>query len=88
MFRGIGKKIMQLAQIYALVVPAVTVIAALVLIGSGSRFVWLCVLAGAFLSLFAWPMYGFGQLVQDVHDMRLERGDAAAVIPADDLPHL
>ncbi len=88
MFRGIGKKIMLLAKMYALVVLAVTLIAALVLIGSGSRFVWLCLLAGAFLFILAWPMYGFGQLVQDVHDMRLERGDAAAVIPADDLPHL
>ncbi len=88
MFRGIGKKIMLLAQIYALVVLAVTFIVALVLIGSGSRLVWLCLLAGVFLFMLSWPLYGFGQLVQDVHDMRLERGDASAVIPADDLPHL
>ncbi len=88
MFRGIGKKIMLLARIYALAVLAVTVIAALVLIGTGSRFVWLCLLIGALLFVLAWPMYGFGQLVQDVHDMRLALGETSAVIPADDLPHL
>lgn len=88
MFRGIGKKIMLLAQIYVIAVPVVTLIAMLVLIEAGSKLVWLCLLAGVFLFTLAWPMYGFGQFVQDVHDMRLDRGDAAAVIPADDLPHL
>ncbi len=88
MFRGIGKKIMLLARVYALAVLAVTLIVALVLIGSGSKLVWLCLLAGALLFVLAWPMYGFGQLVQDVHDMRLALGETSAVIPADDLPHL
>lgn len=88
MFRGIGKKIMLLAQLYVIAVPVATLIAALLLVDAGVKLVWLCLLAGVFLFTLAWPMYGFGQLVQDVHDMRLERGEAAAVIPADDLPHL
>ena len=38
------------------------------------------------LTLLAWPLYGFGQLVQDVHDLRL--GDGSMNIHGDDLPQL
>lgn len=86
MFRDIGKKIMLLAEIYALAVLGVTAVVLLVMLSSGSRYAWLCLLAGVLLFILAWPLYGFGQLVQDVHDMHLSLGHAN--IQEDDLPHL
>ena len=85
MFNEIGKKIKLIAEIYAAVMPALTLLAVVLTLFRGGN-VLPYIFAGVPCTLLAWPMYGFGQLVQDVHDLRL--GDGSMNIHGDDLPQL
>lgn len=86
MFRNIGDKIKLLAKIYACVSPVVVVVAALSLISTGSAIALAFLVGGVLLFSLAWPLYGFGQLVQDVHGSRDEGGRMN--LQEDDLPNL
>lgn len=86
MFSYIGKKIMRLAKLCVFAMPAVTLLVFFVMLSTGSRYIWLCLFVGVLLSILAWPLYGFGQLVQDVHDLHLSLGHSN--LREDDLPHL
>lgn len=80
-FGDIGKKIKLLAKFLFVAAPVITL---LVIISGGS--VWPCVIAGVSVFLSSWLIYGFGQLVQDIHDIRL--GDKRLNNHDDELPRL
>ena len=85
MFNEIGKKIKLTARIYAAAMPVLTLFAVgFTALRGGSVLPY--IFAGVPCTLLAWPLYGFGQLVQDVHDLRL--GDGSMNIHGDDLPQL
>lgn len=86
MFHEIGKKLMLIGKVCAFAFPALTLIVSFSLLLSGSTGVWLSLAAGALLSLGAWVLVGFGQLVQDVHDLRTASAHINA--PEDELPNL
>ena len=85
MFNEIGIRIKLIAEIYAAAMPALTLLAVVITAIRGAN-VLPYLFAGVPCTLLAWPMYGFGQLVQDVHDLRL--GDGSMNIHGDDLPQL
>lgn len=70
MFNEIGKKIKLIAEIIAVLMPCITIAAVGSAIAGGSS-PWAFIFAGVFCTLMAWPLYGFGQLVQDVHNISL-----------------
>lgn len=70
MFADIGKKIMTLAKVCAVldIIAAVILVLAGLVMGNVMVLLWALVLAA--LALNTWPLYGFGQLVEDVRKLR------------------
>lgn len=85
MFNEIGEKIMRVSRLLVVLVPLLTVISAIAA-GLNGDSVWLRLLVGAAAFIGIWPLYGFGQLVQDVHDIRL--GDRRINLRDEELPRL
>ena len=73
MYNNVGKKIMVLAQILGWVGLIAGIITWIVLLSNYEKVGgWLSLLGGILSFVFSWFMYGFGQLVQDVHDKSVQ----------------
>ena len=91
MFKNVGNKIMILAKVLAWVYVIGGVIAGIVLAATVSEEFILFAPAGLVLVPFCWLIYGFGQLVQDVHSGRQNAPAPAPNKPevvSDELPDL
>lgn len=44
------------------------------------------ILIGVFAVIMCWPLYGFGQIVDDVHKMT--KGDVVETVKTEDIPEL
>ena len=83
MYNNVGEKIKKVAIICAWIDCTVCIIAALISFSDGEQIRWLFLL-GAFLSfVLSWPLYGFGQLIDDVSVIRQQLVGTA---PANDPP--
>ena len=101
MYSEVGKKIMGLAKICGWICLIACVLTWLILVTNGYEdwygdhvyiteddvFGWAALIFGVLSFIASWPLYGFGQLIDDVHSMRKE-ADAPAVLPNDELPDL
>lgn len=87
MYKDVGKKIMKIAQWSSLVISILAWLAMIYWIIEG-YFAGVLVCAGisAFVTVASWPIYGFGQLVDDIHAMRTQA--AEPVTQNDELPEL
>ncbi len=70
MYNNVGKKIMVLAQIFGWVCFAAGFITCVAMVASDNMFGWIALGGGVVLLFSTWLLYGFGQLVQDVHEMK------------------
>lgn len=91
MYKNVGKKIMVLAQVCGWLLLVAGAIAWLYFLCNGysrdDSIGWIYLLAGVVGFVFSWPLYGFGQMVDDVHTMR--NGAAKPVeVPSEELPEL
>ena len=86
MFDDIGKKIMHIARLSLVAFPVISLILFFVLLALAVPGSWLCLPVGLLLTLSCFPLYGFGQLVQDVHEIRT--GSSTISVQTDDLPSL
>lgn len=87
MYNNVGKKIMKIAQWYSLVMNIICFIAAIACISNEEYTAALIAVAvGALTTVASWPVYGFGQLVDDVHALRGQ--SAEPVVQNDELPEL
>lgn len=84
MFNEIGKKIKLIARILVFAAPVISLIGAITASGYGEN-PWHYIISGVLAMFLTWPLYGFGQLVQDVHDLRL---GGSMNIHDEDLPKL
>ena len=86
MYENIGNKLMLMAKLCLVAFPVVTLVLFFVLLAYSVPGSWVCLPVGLLLTLSCFPLYGFGQLVQDVHEIRT----TSSTIPAseDDLPSL
>ena len=95
MFDNVGGKIKTLAAVLGWIDLIAGFIVALAF-WTGEMGFWtgmIPLLAGAILFAASWPLYGFGQLVEDVSTLRqrAEHGAAKSSVPAEtfgDLPEL
>ncbi len=72
MYNNVGKKIMVLAQILGWVGLIAGIITWIVLLINDEKLGgWLSLVGGVLSFVFSWFMYGFGQLVQDVHEGKM-----------------
>ena len=86
LFDNIGKKLMRMARLCLIAFPVIALLLFFLLLALSVPGSWLCLPVGLLLTLSAFPLYGFGQLVQDVHDIRTTSSTIPA--PKDDLPTL
>ena len=86
MFEDIGKKLMRTAKLCLLIFPVVMLILFIVLLALSVPGSWLCIPIGLLLTLSCYALCGFGQLVQDVHEIRT--GSSTIFMQEDDLPRL
>ena len=87
MYNNVGKKIMKIAQWSSLVMNVICFIAAIAWISEEIYAgVLIAVAVGALSTVASWPLYGFGQLVDDVHAMRNQSAEPAA--QNEELPEL
>ena len=90
MYSNVGKKIMDLATICGWITFVCGVLIWLGYIADGSSYnnsvgwIWLGVGVAGFIS--SWPLYGFGQIVDDIHAMRNQA--PASATQNDELPEL
>ena len=101
MYSEVGKKIMGLAKICGWICLIASVLTWLILITNGYEdwyggrtyiteddvFGWAALIFGVLSFISSWPLYGFGQLIDDVHSMRKE-ANAPVALPNDELPDL
>ena len=70
MYNNVGKKIMELAQIIGWLCFVAGIIAGIILLATGKQIGW-AVLGGGVVELVSsFFLYGFGQLVNDIHEMK------------------
>lgn len=93
MYTKIGKKIQKLAEvcgILCLIVSAFALLFALALVSNAAEIAisaFSVVISGVVGFIGSWPLYGFGQLVEDVSALR-KRSESPAEIASDELPEL
>ena len=91
MYANIGKKIMALTKICSWVTIVCSVIIWLIILADGNAdnntVAWIWLGVGILYFISSWTVYGFGQLIDDVHAMRI-KSDIAAVVSNDELPEL
>jgi hypothetical protein len=87
MYKDIGKKIMKIAQWGSLVINGIALLASIGWCAEGLvEGALLCCGISVFCTLASWPLYGFGQLVDDIHAMRGQSAEPTA--QNDELPEL
>ena len=87
MYKDIGKKIMKLAQVGSLVMNVLALIGTIAWAVEGVfGGVLICAGISLLTTVASWPLYGFGQLVDDVHAMREQSAEPA--VQNDELPEL
>lgn len=70
MYKNVGEKIMALSQALGWLGLVAGIIIWIVLLINGNQLGWIS-LGGGVVSLFSsWFFYGFGQLVQDIHEQK------------------
>lgn len=69
MFKNVGKKIMTLAKVLTILDLVGAIIIGIAFDEGFLGFIY-GILIGVFAVIMCWPIYGFGQLVDDVHAMR------------------
>lgn len=91
MYSEVGKKIMALAKVCGWIVLISCALIWLVILGNGDPYdntlAWVALGVGVIYFISSWPLYGFGQLIDDVHAMR-ERSSEPVATPNDELPDL
>ncbi len=93
LYTNIGKKLRTLAMVcggIGIVCMAVGIVVELLTFFDSFNGVLLlsCGLSGLLALLSSWPLYAFGQLVDDVHQMAGNGAVQNTAAPADDLPEL
>ena len=98
MFENIGGKIKSFAQAWCWIILIGSVIAWIILLsdgGAGEWLPWIVLLSGLAIVPSTWIIYGFGQLVEDTHDLsndvrtlRNQSNEPIAVVEDDELPEL
>lgn len=100
MFDNVGRKIMTLAKVIGILgIVAMCVSAILFLVGLFDDELLLILGAigvgsGLVLLVSSWPIYAFGQITEDVRDLRQdvyeikERSDAGETVVSDELPEI
>lgn len=89
MYKDIGKKIMLLAVAFGWIIGIASGIAACYFFYEYDILLGVITLVTAIVSiLMTWPLYGFGQLVDDVHAMRHAPKQETAPVQSDELPEL
>ena len=89
LFNDIGDKIKSFAKAWGWLLLICTIIAWLVLLidrGADEWLPWIVLVSGIACIPSSWVLYGFGQLVDDVHSMRSQSAESAA--QNDELPEL
>lgn len=74
----VGKK--ELAQIIGWLCFVAGIIAGIILLATGEQIGWAVLGSGVVVLFSCWFIYGFGQLVHDVHEIK-EKGPASAAVP-------
>ncbi len=100
MYNNVGKKIMVLAQVLGWVGLIAGIITWIVLLSNYEKLGgWLSLIGGVLSFVFSWFMYGFGQLVQDIHEGKMNapngssdekkiEQNAPQTVVSDELPDL
>ena len=98
MFENIGGKIKGFAQAWCWIILIGSVIAWIILLsdwGADEWLPWIVLLSGLAIVPSALVIYGFGQLVEDAHDLsddvralRNQSNEPIAVVEDDELPEL
>lgn len=90
MYSQVGKKIMTLAKVCGWISLICGIIAMVINFTDynyyNNAIGWISLAVGVVGLVLSWPMYGFGQLVDDVHAMRNHSSESA--VNNDDLPEL
>ena len=86
MFNNVGKKIMTLAKVLAILDLIGAIVIGIAFDEGFLGFVY-GILIGVFAAIMCWPLYGFGQIVDDVHSMRNGENVTSKNI-ADEIPEL
>lgn len=96
MYENIGNKIKTLAQILGWLVLIAGIITWIVMLADGwGGISFIALAAGLVCFASSWFVYGFGQLVEDAHDLsndvralRNQSNEPIAVVEDDELPEL
>ena len=92
MYKNIGKKIMVLAQVcgwVCLIGGALAGLYYLLNSRSGDDYIgWICLAVAVIGLVSSWPLFGFGQMVDDVNAMRRSAEKPAEVAPSEELSGL
>lgn len=92
MYKNVGKKIMVLAQVCGWTCLIAGVIAWLYFLCndySRDNYIgWICLAAAVIGLVSSWPLYGFGQIVDDVNAMRKSAEKPAEAASSEELPEL
>lgn len=87
MYSKVGKKIMTLAKVSGWMGFAGGIILWLTFLANNAFIAWFGFFIGIFSFITSWPLYGFGQLVDDVHAMRNQTSEPP-IAQNDELPDL
>ena len=83
MYNNVGNKIKVLAQVVGWLCFVAGIIAWIVLLACGEQIGWAVLGSGVLALVSSWFLYGFGQMVDDIHEMR---GNEPASIPTPEEP--
>ena len=85
MFNNVGKKVMTLAKVLAVLDLIGSIVIGIAFDEGFLGFIY-GILIGVFAAIMCWPLYGFGQIIDDVHSMR--NGEIVAAKNNEEIPEL
>lgn len=89
MYQNVGKKIMTLAKVCGWICLIAGILSWFILLCIGYGYMsWIGLLSGILSFVSSWPLYGFGQMVDDVNAMRKGAENTAEAAPSEELPEL
>lgn len=91
MYENVGEKIKVCAVVMGWVLCLVGILFGIALLRISVLFTLLCFVSGALGLIGSWPLYGLGQLIEDVSALRSRKEALPAeqtAAEADDLPEL